>query len=392
MNHSIVIASLIALHPLVNRAVTTESGHDWVVAETKRQMKGCRLKSDSGIWLHTPDGIAHYESLWTRDFYYYLRFAGDLISKEEAKASILYMAAGQRADGCIPDRVNARGIPIYSPGGEDRPLADHAKDNGPFFALAVCEYAKRYEDPEYFMAIESKLKSAMDHTTRAENGLVYNPPDNPQCVYGFTDIIAKTGHVLFTSLLYYQACEELARLGEATGSEYAGEYRRRANLIKQNIHILWDEESGMFFAADRDCRQIDIWGSMFAVHLGAATEAQNDRIVEYFITHWDGLVKWGQVRHLPPGEVWERFYDKTLKSSTEPGTYQNGAYWSTPLAWIVPTLGKKYPEKARQLVVDAVADFRANGTAECVNVDYRKVPDYVPSITSLYSVRHWLLE
>ncbi len=391
MRKSIVIAALTAV-PLVASASDGQNGHDWLVAETKRQLEGCRLKSDSGIWLHTPDGIAHYEALWTRDFYYYLKFAGDLISKEEAKASIIYMAAGQRADGCAPDRVNAKGIPIYSPGGEDNPLADHAKDNGPCFALAVCEYARRYDDMEYFETIEPRLKRAIDHVSRAENGLVYNPADNPQCVYGFTDIVAKTGHVLFTSLLYYQACDELARLSEIVESEHQDEYRRRANLIKRNIGLLWDDESGMFFAADQDCRQIDVWGSMLAIHVGVATEARRERILDYFITNLDGLVKNGQVRHLPQGEFWERFFDEIPESSTKPGTYQNGAYWSTPLAWIVPALAQADPEKARRLVLDTVADFRANGTAECVNVDYRKVPDYVPSITSLYSVRRWLLE
>lgn len=45
----------------------------WLKSETKRQVAGCRIKSDSGIWLHTPDGIGHYKALWTRDFYYFVK-------------------------------------------------------------------------------------------------------------------------------------------------------------------------------------------------------------------------------------------------------------------------------------------------------------------------------
>ncbi len=381
----------ISLISVCAQKIQANDDYDWLVAETTRQLDGSRVLSDTGIWLHTPDGIGHYKALWTRDFYYYLKFAGDLISKEQAKASLIYTAAGQRVDGCIPDRVNAQGIPIYSPGGENNPLADHAMDNGPFFALAVAEYARQHDDIAYFKAMEPKLKKALDFISRADNGLVFNPAESPQCVYGFTDIVAKTGHVLFNSLIYYEACNSLADLAESYESEYVDEYRHRARLISENLDLLWDAESGMFFAADQDCRQIDIWGSLFAVHLGLTSEIQRQRILDYFVTHWDGLVKDGQVRHLAPGDVWQRFFDKVSEDATKPGNYQNGAYWSTPLAWIVPVLAEKYPEKVRQLVADTLADFQKNGPAECINTDYRKVPDYIPSITSLYSVRNWLL-
>jgi hypothetical protein len=62
-----------------------------------------------------------------------------------------------------------------------------------------------------------------------------------------------------------------------------------------------------------------------------------------------------------------------------------------PLPWIVPLVWRKDPERARQMVHDAIEYFRVNGVAECVNEDYSsKVPNYVTSATNLYAASRWL--
>ncbi len=279
-------------------SVRADDNTDWLEQETKRQVTGCRIKSDSGIWLHTPDGIGHYRALWVRDYYYFVKYAGEFIDDANLKASIQYVIDGQRKDGCIPDRVNDDGKAIYSPGGDNKPLADHALDNGPFLALLACEYVRRTGDNEFFRDIAPQLRKGLDHIRLAENGLVYNPPADPQCAYGFTDIVTKTGHLLFTSLLYYQACVELDEVQKKVGGDPATDYRARADLIRKSLSILWDDQAGMYLAADKDCRQIDIWGSAYAVDVGLATAEQQDRIADYLLPHWDQIIQRGQVRHL----------------------------------------------------------------------------------------------
>ena len=174
------------------------------------------------------------------------------------------------------------------------------------------------------------------------------------------------------------------------GGDHLFDYSARADLIRKNISILWDEQSGMFLAADKDCRQIDIWASAYAVEIGIATDAQKDRIADYFIAHWDGIIRDGLVRHLPGGEGWQRFFSGKLEIRAL-GVYQNGAYWSQPLPWVVPLVWRKDPGRAKQMVNDAIEFFQANGVAECVNEDYsRKVPNYVTSVTNLYAASRWL--
>ena len=87
--------------------VRADDNANWLRQETKRQIEGCKVKSDSGLWLHTPDGIGHYKALWTRDYYYFVKYAGEFIDDANLKSSIQYVLDGQRKDGCIPDRVNA---------------------------------------------------------------------------------------------------------------------------------------------------------------------------------------------------------------------------------------------------------------------------------------------
>ena len=67
----------------------------WLTEATKKQLNGSRIKSSSGLWLYTPDGIGNYKALWTRDYYYMVEYAGDLLDPKEIKLSIEYLINGQ---------------------------------------------------------------------------------------------------------------------------------------------------------------------------------------------------------------------------------------------------------------------------------------------------------
>lgn len=354
----------------------------WIREATLQQLKGSRVKSSGGTWIHTPDGIGNYKALWTRDSYYMVEYAGDLMDPDEVKASIHYLLDGQREDGCMPDRVNAEGQAVYSPGAPGKPLADHALDNGPFMAMMVCSYVNRFDDKKLFEEVEPKLRKGLDHTCVKESGLVYNDPNNPQCVYGFTDIVKKTGNLLFSSLLFYKANNEMYKLCEKYQCANSSIYKRRHEYVRQSIHKLWDEDSGMFWAADIDCKQLDIWGSAYAVEVGIATEEQALKIAAFLVKHHNEIAKRGQIKHLVHGDsTWNKLF-----IPCEAGTYQNGAYWATPLAWMVPVYAKLDADLAKQIVKDVITDFKENGINECINDGYVKVPNYVVSATNVYAL------
>jgi hypothetical protein len=355
---------------------------EWMKEATHKQLTGCRIEVAGGTIIHTPDGVGNYKALWTRDSYYMVEYAGDLMDPEEIKGSIYYLINGQRADGCIPDRVNAAGLPVYSPGPPNKPMADHAVDNGSFMAMMVCSYVNQYDDGDLFKELEPKLLKGLEHIRVKENGLVYNDPKNPECVYGFTDIVKKTGYLLFSSLLYFKANLEMYNLCKKYECGNASKYRRRYEYVRQSIYKLWDEENGMFWAADKDCKQIDIWGSAYAVAIGITSDEQTQRIATYLVAHYDETVMKGQIRHLTKSEgVW----DNLFKPRKE-GEYQNGAYWATPLAWLLPIYDIAEPGLSKKTLDAVIEGFQENGINECINDGYLKVPNFVVSATNVYAL------
>lgn len=354
----------------------------WMKEATLNQLNGSRVEGAGGTWIHTPDGVGNYKALWTRDYYYMVEYAGDLMDPDEIKASIYYLLNGQREDGCIPDRVNIAGQPVYSPGPPGKPMADNALDNGPFMAMLVCSYINQYRDDAFFREVELQLRRGLDHTTVNESGLVYNDPKNPQCVYGFTDIVKKTGNLLFSSLLYYKANLEMYNLCKKYELGNSTIYKKRYEDIQRNINKLWDRDNGMFWAADIDCKQIDIWGSAYAVDIGITSKNQTRGITTYLVEHYDEIVMKGQVRHLTQSEgSWNNLFKPCAE-----GTYQNGAYWATPLAWMIPTYARINPSLARNMLDEVISDFQENGINECINDGYVKVPNFVVSATNVYTL------
>ena len=95
-------------------------------------------------------------------------------------------------------------------------------------------------------------------------------------------------------------------------------YKVWRQKIEKNINKLYDQESGMFWAANVDCKQIDIWGSAFAVATGITNSEQTNKISKYLIENKDQLFFKGQLRHLSPNdEGWSKTF-----ISCDTGTYQ----------------------------------------------------------------------
>lgn len=354
----------------------------WMRNYTKALVASNRGELADGTTVFFADKKKHYNLIFTRGFAYIYQFTGKLIKDEDAKSFLEYQLAGQRADGCMPDRVNSEGLAIYSPGSKDNPLADHAMDNGAFIVSSVYHYVKNSNDLAFFKKYEPALRRGMDFINRAPNGLVFNKPENPQCVYGFTDVVKKTGYLLFSSVLYYDACLQLEELSRKTGVGDADEYANRANLIKQNIGLLWDKHSGAFYAASGLCKQYDVWGTAFVLdHPGLATAEQEERALDFLEDNYSRYVEKGQIRHLLTPEIWE-----TTFNYRPSGVYQNGGYWATPLAWYIPALAKRNPKLASQTLQDCLQDFQKRGIYEWVNGGVKVLPDYFVSAASVYSL------
>ena len=108
-------------------------------------------------------------------------------------------------------------------------------------------------------------------------------------------------------------------------------------------------------------------------------DKQRSDIAKWLVENYDGVVRDGQIRHLPAGEYWEATY-----LDIEKDTYQNGAFWAVATTWFYDAIKEEYPELAERCVFDALGYFEKNGVYECVCGEYKKLDTYVVSATSIY--------
>lgn len=362
-------------------AVPMGEALDFLEVKCRDLLAGCRIPASDGTILYTPDGKGNYRALWTRDFAYMVIYAGDLMPPDNVEAAIRYLIRGQREDGAVPDRVRPDGVPIYVAGPDENPLGEPNLDNPPFLVLAADAHWNRVDEDRrraLFLEWSTNLDRGLAYVPRSASGLVWNDPDHIHSPYGFTDTVGKTGDLFMESMLYWQAARCLARWHRHFGNgKQASEYTQQAGRIASAVGGLWDEDSGAFLAASRDCRQIDIWGNAYAVAIEFPMGSRRERVIDFLVKNYERYVWCGQVRHLLEGEYWHR-----LLTPVPRDRYQNGAYWATASGWVMQALAYRDRSLAARMFADLVEDFQNHDICECIHHNYRQLPSYVVSATN----------
>lgn len=290
-------------------AARLEDDEKWLHRRALEIIRAGSRPGKDGVRIFTPDASGGYGAFWVRDWSYSLEGCPEAFTRQEVRRGYLFLAAAQRADGCMPDRVRADGTGVYSPGPEQHPLSAHGStDQSPFMVLVCHQYWTRYHDLDLFRRTAAALEKAMRFTPRnPDTGLVTIPDPALFRPYSFMDSVPLTGDEQFSSVLFWDACRKLAAMFAADARpEKAEIWRREADRVRTGLSTLWDDRTGAFVAASEHWRQPSVWGSVFAVYTGAATPAQCDRIASFCIDHYPLLVKRGQIRHLLKGTFWGR--------------------------------------------------------------------------------------
>jgi hypothetical protein len=348
----------------------------WLEAEAHRIIRASARTMADGTTAFPPQVGIGYEAFWLRDYEYTLEGSIDSYSDKELTDACRLFVRCLDADGAGVDCIKFDGTPIYKPGFGS--MGVHPVADGSPFTVAVAWHTyRRTRDVQLVRGIAEPLVRTMNAVPRnPATGLVHIVPGEPQerCPYGFTDTIRKQGDVLFCSLLYVQACRQLADLLEVAGrDDDARHWTAEGERVTQSIRkVFWDGQIGLFRAATVCCREHDIWGSAFAVYLGVADAAQSQAVATYFRDRYTEIVQAGQVRHLPGGVYWEEAVSRR-------DTYQNGAYWATPTGWFVYTLDRVDLDLADRTVIEMVNDFKAGGACEWVFGSTRQLPNYLAS-------------
>jgi hypothetical protein len=279
----------------------------WLRHRAGQILRAASRPGRGGVRLFTPDASGRYGAFWVRDWSCAIEGCPEAFSPAEVRAGYRFLAAAQRADGCMPDRVAADGRGIYSPGRETKPFARNGSvDQSPFMVILCHQSWRLSGNLGPFLDTAPALEKALRFTPRnPANGLVRITDPALFRPYSFLDTIPLTGDQQFDSVLFWDACRKLAELFAAAGQPArAAPWRDEARRVQSALNSLWDERTGMFVAASKHWRQPAIWGSLFAVYAGCATPEQSRKIARYCRENLPLLVHHGQIRHLPKGTFW----------------------------------------------------------------------------------------
>jgi hypothetical protein len=375
---------------MVTKVQDVNQAYQWLDGKARAMIRASARPAKGGVSVFPPQVHCGYEAFWLRDYSYMLEGCADAFSDKELREAYRFLLNGQRSDGTMVDCITFDGTPIYMPGygtmGEN-PVADGSQ----FMVNVAYKTCVTLNDKALLSSTIGRLESGMQVVpTNPETGLVFIDPakEHDRCPYGFADTVREQGDTLFASLLYIQASQRLSELYQILEKKQeADKWAIHARQAIRSVRTtLWDSSTGLFRAATVKCREHDIWGSAFAVFMDIADEEQTSAIARYFVAHYSAIVKRGQLRHLPGGIYWEQ--------SVARDTYQNGAYWATPIGWFVYALDTQSPELADKTVVDMVNDFIKTGDVnECINDGYANVPEYINSASlPLNGIRRMLDE
>jgi hypothetical protein len=347
----------------------------WLENESHRIIRASKRTMKDGTAAFPPQVGIGYEAFWLRDYAYTLEGSIDSYSEKELIDACKLFIRSLRVDSAGVDCVAFDGRPIYKPGFGTmgaNPVAD-----GSQFTVAVAWHTyQKIKDTELLRGIIDALVKIMNIVPRnPKTGLVHIADSEwDRCPYGFTDTVRMQGDVLFCSLLYVEASKRLSDLLNAVSrKDEAIQWQSEADTVAKSIRdTFWDSQVGLFRAATIRCREHHIWGSAFAVYLGVTDKSQSRAIAGYFRDHYSKIVQKGQIRHLPANVYWE-----DCRAARD--TYQNGAYWATPMGWFVYTLDLVDTKLADQTVIDMVIDFQKHGACEWAFDDKHQLTNYLAS-------------
>ena len=386
----------------------------------------------TGITLITPGGS--YPAFWVRD--YAMSLDCGLIGPDEMLPQLKLIAHCQNEPSeqkslsgatippfAIPDRIQMSGVPVivalgmYQPTYPWGPLPP--ADNHFYFTHIAWAYWRDTKDAAFlseqvdgYTILDRLIKAFHATVTDPQTGAVVSTPWRRMIGFGFQDSIVLLGAMCFATLLRWRAAKQLAELCHAANQPGAEkEFQAIAQTIADNIVPVFTdpkEINGWLRAATKQCRQPDVWATLFALHLGVlpkdAEQRARQTVAESVAASGHIIEYQGAVRHVPTNHDFsdKSAWEKPLPSGRGKNFYQNGAYWHTPTGWLIQALHPIDPALAEGVFDRYIAhlkqyDFRKikqdareklGAPWECFGIDleHAQNPVYMTSVTLPLSV------
>ncbi len=360
------------------------------VMEASRIYPGQKISKDFGPnqtegVLIRPGGRTSYPAFWIRD--YAMSIETGFVSEKEQK-HMLDLTASTQSDsllrtkwgtsipkGSIADHIRIDdGKPIYFPGtysfenqgdkkwGMQPPFCD------PFFFIQMAYFYVQSFSQTAQLSKEIKGVRLIDRLELAYQMPPFDPvskvievnDENRGVDFGFRDAIYITGKLCYASLLKYQAALQMAYLYSKMGNKpKALRHQQEAKLLKASIAQTFIDTQGMLRASTGRSAQADVWATSLAIYLGVLTGQSRLKAAQYLRDAYvkGELAQKGNIRHVIKSDdfsatsAWE-------KSVVPINTYQNGAYWGTPVAWVCQAIAYVDPPSAQKLAKEYMQELR----------------------------------
>jgi len=360
------------------------------VMEASRIYPGQKISKDFGPnqtngVLIRPGGRSSYPAFWIRD--YAMSIETGYVSENEQK-HMLDLTASTQSDssirtkwgtsipkGSIADHIRIDdGKPIYFPGtysfenqgdkrwGMQPPFCDQF-----FFIQMAYFYVKSFSKWTHLskeingVKLINRLEQAYQMPpSDPQSKLVHVDDSNRGVDFGFRDAIYITGKLCYASILKFQAATQMAYLFTKMGNKSkALRYQQEANLLKMSILSTFTDARGMLRASTGSSGQADVWATSLAINLGILTGQSRLKAAQYLLDAYvkGELSQKGNIRHIIKSDdfstttAWE-------KSVVPINTYQNGAYWGTPVGWVCQSIAYVHLPSAQKLAKEFIQELR----------------------------------
>lgn len=362
---------------------TIDARYNYMQEKIREILVDARDVWPSGIICYYPAGSRDYQALYIRDFTYMVEAVPEFIPVEDVKSILdLFMENIHYNLYCVPETIGKDGKPYYCCHGSRIPTSDSPM----FLVKLLYAYHEYYgRDKNYIREKFQLICNAMDAVICDMNtGLVWIDPHAPHTGYGFMDTVAASGHNLFCSILYHEACRIMRYFAGIIGDSARMEiFEMRARKIENSITILYDREIKMFFAASVDCRQPDVWGSIYGCVEGVFSDEITDLVSKSLYERKDEFLYRYQIRHLLKPEYWKKTYSRNIDwyNILKAGHFQNGAYWATPCGWWAELLELRNKGEGIEFLNNLSKEFELNGIWEHVQAGgWARIKDNLSSI------------
>ncbi|HEY3324235.1 MAG TPA: hypothetical protein VGP72_27535 [Planctomycetota bacterium] len=334
--------------------------HDQLVTHMTDLVTQAKARLENGPTLLMPCVSNTYRGVWPDDTLYPLMAVPSLAKKDELSGVLSFLTDSMADLHYVPDRVEADGLPILSPGGSaSPPMTDRMPLHLPAAWIRLLDYYRGFGAEIPRKQEWAKLIKRSIERVPFACGLAYADPQKPPIGFGFHDSIKISGFELMSSLMLYRGLQRAVKLFEGSIEQTTlDHWTHLADGIRSNLHRSYDARIGGYVGGSRQGHQFSVWANGLIYSLADAPAKQ--KIVQFYRDNRQKIFKLGCTRQIA---------EPSWQGTGGAGSYQNGGFWATGTGYVLPAIHDQDPGFALELAGELVENLPKINFAEWIDAN-----------------------